>query len=382
MEPKRRLRLVGPSLLAVVIGLASCAHSSADHARLAARPGKVVDPNAEPAEPEVPHDDTPAMNTEYFLGTAESEAAQFAEFSRQIQELQRKAASEHSQPLQRGFHAKSHACLDGELRLDPRRDPRTRFGVLAEGQETRRIVARFSNGVGWKQADGELDARGLAFKVFGVPGTKYMADEQDTQDFLMTNSPTPVGRDAVEFMEFARANAKGRVAGLFFLAGHASTAAKALVRTNAVDSMVTERYWSGGVHHLGAHQAVKFSTRPCDLRLVREPARDGDDYLRRDLALAAKEGVCMTLYVQLQTDPVKTPIENSSVVWEETDSPILPVARIVMPPQDVPLAATAACDQLAFTPWHSIPAHKPMGHINRARRFVYAASQSLRGSKP
>jgi hypothetical protein len=211
-----------------------------------------------------------------------------------------------------------------------------------------------------------------------VPGKKYLADEQETQDFLMTNSPTPVGRDAVEFMQFARANASGRAAGLLFLATHATTAAKALARTNAVDSMVTERYWSGGVYHLGAHQAAKYSTRPCDLRLAREPARDSDDYLRKDLALAAKDGVCMTLYVQLQTDPDKTPIEDSSVVWDEADSPILPVAKIVMPPQEVPASATAACDELTFTPWHAIPAHKPMGHINRARRFVYAASQALR----
>jgi catalase len=142
--------------------------------------------------------------------------------------------------------------------------------------------------------------------------------------------------------------------------------------------MVTERYWSGGAYHLGAHQAVKYSTRPCDLRLVREPARDSDDYLRRDLVAAARGGVCMTMYVQLETDPEKTPIEDASKVWEEADSPILPVARIVMPPQSVEDGATAACDALAFTPWHAIPAHKPMGHINRARRYVYEASQSLR----
>lgn len=373
MKIRRCLCLVTLALLA------GCAHASSDRDRPVVASGPKIDPNAEPAEPEVPRSDRPALNTEYYLESRENEAAQFAEFARQIRELQRKAATDRSQPLQRGFHAKSHACLEGELRLDPHRDPRTRFGLFANGQPTRRIVARFSNGVGWRQADSELDARGLAFKVFGVPGTKYLPDEQDTQDFLMTNSPTPVGRDAVEFMEFARANANGRVSGLFFLAGHASTAAKALARTNPVDSMVTERYWSGGVYHLGAHQAVKYSTRPCDLRLVREPSRSSDDYLRDDLVdAAAKSGVCMTVYVQLQTDPDKTPIENSSVVWEESDSPILPVARLVMPPQTVSPAATPACDQLAFTPWHAIPAHKPMGHINRARRFVYEASQSLR----
>jgi hypothetical protein len=369
LKTHHRLCLVALTLLA------GCAH--ADHGAMR-NPRPAIDPNAEPAEPEVPVDDRPALNTEYFLGTREQEAAQFAEFARQIQELQRKAKTEHGQPLQRGFHAKSHACLSGELRLDPHRDPRTRFGLFADSQGPKRVVARFSNGVGWRQSDGELDARGLAFKVFGVDGTKYLPDEQDTQDFLMTNSPTPVGRDAVEFMEFARANANGRVAGLFFLGGHASTAAKALVRTFAVDSMVTERYWSGGAYHLGAHQAVKYSTRPCDLRLVREPSRSSDDYLRDDLVLAAKDGVCMTLYVQLQTDPDKTPIENSSAVWEESDSPILPVAKIVMPPQVVEPSATAACDALAFTPWHAIPAHKPMGHINRARRYVYEASQTLR----
>lgn len=367
------------SFLVTLVLLVGCAHGASDHLRdPSGRAGPAIAPDAWPADPIVPQDDRPAFNTEYFLGTAEEEAAQFTAFSKQIQELQKKAAADHGQPVQRGFHAKSHACLSGELRLDPHRDPRTRFGLFANNQQDKRIVARFSNGVGWRQGDSELDARGLAIKVFGVPGPKFMPDEEDTQDFLMTNSPTPVGRDAVEFMEFARANTNGRLSGLFFLAGHAPTAAKALARTTAIDSMVTERFWSGGPYHLGAHQAVKYSTRPCDLRLVREPSRATDDYLRDDLVLAAKDGVCMTLYVQLQTDPDKTPIENSSVVWEETDSPILPVARVWMPPQEVSPSGTAACDALAFTPWHSMPAHKPMGHINRARRYVYLASQSLR----
>lgn len=340
-----------------------------------------VDPHAEPLPPQVASTGVPAMNTEYFLGSEAEERAQFAAFAREIQAIQRKAASEHDQPIQRGFHAKSHACLNGELRLDHARDPRTRFGIFAADGPPKRVVARFSNGVGWKQGDTDLDARGLAIKVLDVPGPKYLDDEPTSQDILMTNSPVPVGRDAVEFMKFAHANVKGRTAGLFFLVGHASTAAQALSRTNAVDSMVTERFWSGGAFHLGAHQAVKLTTRPCDLRLVREPRRDTDDYLRADLVAAARDGVCMALYVQLQADPVRTPIENASKIWEESDSPLVPVGRIVMPPQVVDPGATAACDQLAFSPWHSLPAHKPMGHINRARRFVYAASQQQRANR-
>ena len=337
-----------------------------------------IDPNADPLPPQVAVTDVPAMNTEYYLGSEAEELAQFRAFALEIQAIQREAATDHAQPIQRGFHAKSHACLNGELRLDHARDSRTRFGIFADDQAPKRVIARFSNGVGWRQGDTELDARGLAIKVLDVPGPKLLEDEPMSQDILMTNSPVPVGRDAVEFMKFAHANVKGRTAGLFFLAGHASTAAQALSRTNAIDSMVTERFWSGGAFHLGAHQAVKMSTRPCDLHLVREPKRDTEDYLRTDLVAAARDGVCMTLYVQFQTDPVRTPIENASKIWEESDSPLIPVGKIVMPPQTVAPSATPACDALSFSPWHALPAHKPMGHINRARRFVYAASQQQR----
>ena len=376
MTVKRALRWIMTLCIAGCIG--ACAKSSPT----ASAP--TVDPNAEPLPPQtVPADGRLALNTEYYLGSDAEEKAEFAAFGRHIQEIQNYTSTDKGQPVARGFHAKSHGCLDGELQLNPHRDPRTRFGVFA-GDALRRVVVRFSNGVGWKQTDKELDARGMALKVLDVPGPKYLPDEQGTQDFLMTNTPVPVGRDAVEFMTFARANAHGKAAGVLFLIGHAPNVAEALSRTNAVDSMVTERYWSGGAFHLGAHQTVKFMTRPCDLRLVREPKRDSDDYLRADLVAAAKEGICMQLYVQFQVDPERTPVEDTSKIWEESDSPIVPVAKVVMPPQTIDPKNTAACDQLSFSPWHAIPAHKPMGHINRARRFVYDASRAHRagGGEP
>jgi len=367
----------------VAVGLfLAVASSSCSEPRagiVAAPSPPAIAPNAEPLPPQlVPEDGRLALDTEYWLGSEEEENASFTAFSARIREIQDKAATDNRQPVQRGFHAKSHGCLSGELQLDPHRDPRTRFGVFADDAGTRRVVVRFSNGVGWKQGDSELDARGMAVKVLDVPGPKYQPDEQNTQDFLMTNTPVPVGRDSVEFMEFAKANVKGRAAGLLFLVGHASNVAAALSRATPVDSMVTERYWSGSAYHLGAHQAVKIATRPCDLHLVREPNRSSDDYLREDLVVAAKDGICMQMYVQFQVDPTRTPIENASRIWEETDAPIVPVARVVMPPQTIASASTPACDQLSFTPWHAIPAHKPMGNINRARRFVYDASRVYR----
>jgi hypothetical protein len=342
---------------------------------------KAIDPNAEPAPPtRPPADGVPAFNTEYWLGDDEAtEQARVREFGRQIQALQNTVAADKGTSVMRGFHAKSHGCLHGELQLLENRDPRTRFGLFESDAPTRPVWVRFSNGVGWKQADDELDARGMAVKVMNVPGAKYLADESDTQDFLMTNSPVPVGKDAEEFMQFARANVKGRAAGLFFLVGHLQSAS-ALTQTGAIDSAVTSTYWSGGPAHLGAQQAIKYLAKPCDGFTPRTPSRDDPNYLTQDLVAAAKSQLCYTFYVQFQVDPSETPIENASIRWDETRSPPVPVANLVMPAQT--LAPTEFCDALAFSPWHSIAAHKPMGNHNRARRIVYAASQSHRGSGP
>lgn len=367
-----------------LLGIFACAHPSAEqraHALDASR--AAIAPDAEPALPtDPPKDGKPAFNAEYYLGSKADEDASFEKFTAEIRGIQQEQAREHHQPIQRGFHAKSHGCLSGTLDVAADRDPRTRFGIFAGPLEQYPVVVRFSNGVGWKQEDSALDARGMAVKVLEVPGAKYNADESNTQDFLMTNSPTPVGRDAVEFMKFAHANAKGKVAGIFFLIGHPRTAAPALLKTGPIDSTVTAQYWGGGAFHLGAQQAVKFTSKPCADTPSRKTKHGHGDYLHEDLVDAAAKGICMGFFVQFQVDPDETPIENASKAWDEERSPLVHVADIHLPAQT--LETQDACDKLSYSPWHSIAAHKPMGHINRARRFVYEASRVERhgGGEP
>src|SRR5579871_1234509 len=143
--------------LALWLAVAGCAGlKESERKEQLAASLKAIDPNAEPRPPEnPPADGRPRFNTEYWLGSADEERARFEEFGKQINALQKAAAEKHGQPLARGFHAKAHGCLHGELRLAADRDARTRFGIFADGQPSRPVWVRFSNGVGWKQGDGE-----------------------------------------------------------------------------------------------------------------------------------------------------------------------------------------------------------------------------------
>jgi hypothetical protein len=83
--------------------------------------------------------------------------------------------------------------------------------------------------------------------------------------------------------------------------------------------------------------------------------------------------------VQFQTDPVRMPVENPSVEWDERVSPFIPVARIRIPPQRFESEQQMAyAEQLSFTPWHALPEHRPMGGVNRIRKVVYERISTLR----
>ena len=73
------------------------------------------------------------------------------------------------------------------------------------------------------------------------------------------------------------------------------------------------------------------------------------------------------------------PVEDPTVEWSEADSPFIPVARLTIPKQsfDAP-DRLAFGENLSFTPWHGLDAHRPLGGINRVRRVVYETISGLR----
>jgi len=66
-------------------------------------------------------------------------------------------------------------------------------------------------------------------------------------------------------------------------------------------------------------------------------------------------------------------------MWDEAVSPFQRVAIIRIPKQDISAKSWVDfAENLSFTPWHSLPEHRPLGSNNRARRAIYEAISEFR----
>jgi hypothetical protein len=132
-------------------------------------------------------------------------------------------------------------------------------------------------------------------------------------------------------------------------------------------------------------QAVKYSAVPGSENASGRSALTTDsskDALREAMVehLTTKQKpATFAFQVRVQTDPVKMPVENPTVLW---DSEPITLATITIKPQEFARTDQLEfCENLSFTPWHGIEAHRPIGGINRARREVYQATSKFRHEK-
>ena len=88
---------------------------------------------------------------------------------------------------------------------------------------------------------------------------------------------------------------------------------------------------------------------------------------------------CFDFLVQVQSDQHTMPVENPLVLWSENESRFRKVATIRIRHQHFTGQQRRNLgEDLVFTPWHSRWEHRPLGGINRVRRWVYEASSGLR----
>jgi len=287
----------------------------------------------------------------------------------------------------RDAHPKHHAIVRAAFRVEADVPAELRHGVFA-APRTFPAWIRLSNGSPRIQSDRKWDQRGFAIKLLEVPGRKVLPDEADapTQDFLLASSPRFFVRSVADYVEFTRAAATKRKTDLFsfFFQGppwrwriHELRAL--LESLQPAGDLLALRYWSQTAFRLGPH-VVKYGVAPAGPAAAAPTPDRSADFLRAGLAARlATSPVDLAFLVQRRTEPASMPIEDATVDWSGAGAPFVRVATITIPVQRFDsVEQMTLAEQMAFTPWHTLPDHRPLGGINRARRTLYQVVSQLR----
>ncbi|WP_455352193.1 catalase family protein [Streptomyces sp. SYSU K217416] len=276
-------------------------------------------------------------------------------------------------------------------------------GVFA-APATYDAVVRYSNGLGHLRADSLLGAAcGMGVKMFGVPGASLLADEAEasTFDLNLINNRVFFANTAYDYMVIERLFAELPDA-LVNPARRKSWMGEFLTRQGTLETadewlwdelfamlsfakvprrnLFSYTYNSMGAFRYGEHIAkVRTTPTPASLAGIAHGAvdvlADGEAFRNTLVAEASERDHSFDLQVQLNTDLVRMPVDNTSVEWPEQLSPWVTVARITVPRQDISGADNlAAADGTSITPWRVREDHRPIGEIQRVREQVYRRS--------
>ena len=284
----------------------------------------------------------------------------------------------------RDAHPKAHGCVRAEFQVLETLPKHLAKGLFIPGKKYQAWI-RFSNGSpDATQADIKKDARGMAIKVLAVSGAKRLEDEIATQDFIMINHPVFFVNDPNRYMSFMQdinSDRFFRKLHIPFALGSKGTLIALNLRTRISNPLQT-RYWSMVPYQLGIgpdRQAVKYSARSCTAAVDPIPNHPKHDFLRDALRTSLQKGdACMEFLVQPRTSSTLL-VEDAMTEWKETQAPFYQVATIRIPQQvfDTP-DQNKFCENLSFTPWHTLPEHKPLGVINRMRKVIYDRISQVR----
>jgi catalase len=281
-------------------------------------------------------------------------------------------------------------------------------------------------------------SRGMAIKILNTEGDVLSLDEgQKNQDFLMINTPKfafPDVRTYLRLNEALLRSPSGDSAADFFLPLQRVPAKEPLPRANDPDwgnmwvgfnsddfkktsktikiikgeiegkantvrNPLQVQYFGAAPFLFGEGRAMKFSAAPCkaveqrdfeDRKNLADPSKN---YLREALTQSMKgpENICFNFKIQTRSEAEleaeraekmleEEPIEDATTLWRDELTSYEEVARITIPVPQAPDAPESIehCEKLAFTPFHSLAAHRPIGGINRLRHEVYESSATHR----
>ncbi|BDL37493.1 MULTISPECIES: catalase family protein [Methylorubrum] len=298
----------------------------------------------------------------------------------------------------RASHAKSSACVTGELTVAAGLPPELAQGLFAT-PGTHKVAVRFAQGPGETLGDRVSTHRGMSIKVFGVPGEKLPGHDVETQDFVLATGTTFPSGTAAGFLRDGTVIGKstGMPEGLkSAVSAGARTLNKVLHAFGTESAMadffghpyshpLADSYFSQApmrfgdyVAKLGAVPATQAQRDLAEWHL--DPHGDEDGFRHAAIAFFRDDDVVFELKAQLWADAERQPIEDSSVDWPVSISPYRTVATICLPRQDAysPERVRYFDEVMTFRPAHSLAAHRPLGSIMRARLQVYQALSDFR----
>lgn len=267
---------------------------------------------------------------------------------------------------------KGLGCLDATFTVNAGLPARMAKGVFSS-QRSYPAQLRFANASEYD--DTEKDFRGLSIKLSEVQGESLWGVAGE-QDFLLNSYPALFAADPDDFLAFITATRDDSLWRYFLNPSHFYSLPIILKGRQKTDNPFATRFWSTTPYRLGEDPtvAVKYSVRACpDSRFANVEASAADFLTTAMQRTLASGPVCLEFLLQFQGDPAAMPIENAAVIWDEQAAPFTPVATIKIENQAFTAPErVAACEAMRFNPWQSLPAHRPLGGINRVRKPVYA----------
>ncbi|PKU24278.1 catalase [Telmatospirillum siberiense] len=303
----------------------------------------------------------------------------------------------------RAVHAKSHGLLKAELIVEEGLPD-----ILAQGLFAKPLrhpaVMRFSTTPGDLLDDNVSTPRGLALKVLDVDGPRLPGSESArTQDFLFVNGKTfsgPNGKaflDSLKLLALTTDKGEGLKVALSTVFQAAERGIEALGGKSGTiislgghpETNILGESFFGQVPFLYGPYVAKIAVIPVSANLTTLIGAKVDLHQKpnglREAVIAAfsDAGGEWDVRIQLATNLKDTPIEDSSKLWPEDKTPFVTVARLVAGPQIAwsEERHVAVDDGMAFSPWHGLAAHRPLGSIMRMRKAVYEMSADFRSTR-
>src|SRR4029450_6542098 len=313
----------------------------------------------------------------------------------------------------RNAHAKGYGLARGEVEILSGTPSEYAQGIYAKPGRHEAMV-RFSNGtnhVGGDRFIGPIT--GIGLKIFGIEGKTLLEDEPDshTFDYALINHPVFLANTLAHYVFIqsvfanlglpppANLTAEERQAGLHrvlysFLTGNGTLppeqwaweelgAFLRLAQTKPVNLLLSTYWTMGAVRHGDYVAKVRVAPVQSFADRVEQRALDltsAEQVFRPALVAGlGKQPYECTCQVQLCTDLAQMPVEKTTVVWPESLSRYVTVAKLRLPQQDIGGEDNfEKMDKTSMTAWRVTEQHRPLGNIMRSRKEVYRQSSILR----